>query len=634
MCARPGTYVIDLIGNGIASRAVIAKGRLRYAVRIGAAGHVVAVLDELGQPLAGARAWLGEREYVADEQGTFVVPFSTAPGVQPMLLIHGDLTQVAQLALVAERYQLDLQLALDRQQLTAGRTAKALARVRLLCGGAPASLALIDQPTWDITLTDRHGVSTTKSQPLVLVDHQVCALELPLGDDVARVQVAVRGKIKVIAEQREQELVASSAAEVATMYATFATEALYLARTATGWVLSALGKSGEPRALRPVSVVLVHRWSRIQLTCELATDAQGRVELGELPGVQRIAATLGPSTQTWITDDPELAAPEVVVERGHAVIVPLPASRSARDLIRRLSLVELRANVPQRHVAEATVTPLESAISIENLAPGDYQVRGPGLLPTRIRVLAPTRVALAQAIAPTEIAELSPRVPAIAKLEVGTALVITLAGATRDTRVHVIATRFLPARTAPFGHVGHALRRRGDRERAVAYVSGRELGDEYRYVLDRRTQRRFPNLLLDKPSLLLNPWARRATSTDVAHAKGGGAFRSAPPPAMAAGYGPPMAPAPMQAAGNAEAYVGYDFLAEPPTVLANLEPRDGVVTIPLADLGRATAVTVIVDDPAGMVGRYAWLAEPPLDPRDLRLRVALDPDRHALQKKA
>ena len=634
MCARPGTYVIDLIGNGIASRAVIFKGRLRYAARISAAGHVVAVLDEVGQPLPGARAWLGEREYVADEQGTFVVPFSTAPGAQPMLLIHGDLAQVAQLALAAERYQLDLQLALDRQQLTAGRTAKALARVRLLCGGAPASLALIEQPTWDITLTDRHGVTTTKSQPLVLVDQEVSALELPLGDDVARVQVAVRGVVRVIAEQRDQELVASSSADVATMYATFATEALYLARTATGWVLSALGKSGESRAQRPVSVVLVHRWSRIELTCELATDALGRVELGELPGVQRITATLGPSTQTWITDDPELAASELVIEHGRSAIVPLPASRSARELIRGLSLVELRANVPQRHVTDATITPLESGISIENLAPGDYQVRGPGLLPTRIRMLAPTRIALAQAIAPTEISELSPRAPAIASLELGTALTLTLAGATRDTRVHVIATRFLPARTAAFGHVARSLRRRDDRERAVAYVSGRELGDEYRYILDRRTQRRFPNLLLDKPSLLLNPWARRATSTDVAHARSGGAFRAAPPPGMAAGYASPMAPAVAQSAGDAEAYVGYDFLAEPPVVLANLAPVDGVVRIPLAELGRATAVTVIVDDPAGMVGRYAWLAETPLDPRDLRLRVALDPDRHALQKKS
>src|SRR3569833_2320778 len=181
MCARAGTYGIDLIGIGSACRAVIHMGRLRYATRIGAAGHVVEALDEVGRTLAGARAWVGEREYVADDRGSFVVPFSTVQSTLPMLMIHGDLAQVAELALVAERYDLELQLALDRQQLSSGRTARAIARERLRCGGAPASLALIEQPSWDIAVIDRAGVPTTKSQPLVLDDRDAAVLELLFG---------------------------------------------------------------------------------------------------------------------------------------------------------------------------------------------------------------------------------------------------------------------------------------------------------------------------------------------------------------------------------------------------------------------------------------------------------------------
>ncbi|MEP6864044.1 MAG: hypothetical protein ABJE66_25675, partial [Deltaproteobacteria bacterium] len=632
MCARPGTYVIDLIGNGIASRAVIHKGRLRFVTRAGAAGHVVEVLDDGGHALPGARAWVGEREYVADDRGSFVVPFSAAVSKLPMLLIHGDLAQVATLVVDTERYELDLQLALDRQQLTAGRTAQALARVRLRCGGAPASLALIDHATWDITVTDRAGVPTTKSQPLVLVDAEVAVLELPLGDDVARVQVAVRGKVQVVAEQREQELVAAESIEVATMHGTFATEALYLARAAAGWVVHALGKSGEPRAQRPVSIVLVHRWSRIELTCELATDAHGRVELGELPGVQRITATLGAGTQTWITDDPELACPPIVVEAGAPVIVPVPASRTSAELVRGLSLVEIRGGAPQRHVAEVTILQLASGIRIDGLAAGDYQVRGAGLLPARLRVVAPTQIAMRQAVTPTEIVELSRKAPAIASVTVDRELVVELVFPTPETRVHVVATRFLHAPASPFGYKYLPLHARADRPPGVDYVSGRELGDEYRYVLDRRTARRYPGVLLDKPSLLLDPWARRTTSTAIADARGGGNFRAAAPRAMA-GYAPQPSMAPRGQEGNADAYVGYDFLADPPVVVANLVPRDGRITIPIAELGHATAVTILVDDPAGLVERDVWLPEPMLEPRDLRLRVALDPDRHALQTK-
>ncbi|HEX7702502.1 MAG TPA: hypothetical protein VF403_17305, partial [Kofleriaceae bacterium] len=636
MCSRPGTYVIDLIGNGISSRAVIHKGRLRHVARASAAGTIVTVLDEAGRELPGARAWVGEREIIADARGTFAVPFSTTSSTLPMLLMHGDLAQVAKLELTAERYLLSLHLALDRQQLTAGRAPKAIARVRLLCvenpgAAVPVSLALLERTTWDITVTDRHGVATTKSQPLVLVDQDAALLELPLGDDVSTVEVVVRGTVKVISEQREQALTAQASVQVATMYDTYATEAMYLARTAGGYVISALGKSGEPRAQRPVNVVLVHRWARMELTFELATDAQGRIELGELPGVQRITATLGASSQTWTFDDP-VPDFDLVAAAGQDVVIAIPTTRTAQEVIRRMSLVEIRAGVPQRHVTEAKVVGLESALRISGLAAGEYHLRGPGLV-RRLIIVDAIAVVQQRAVATNEVIELSQRVPAIAELSTAGALRIVLADASAWTRIHVIATRFMPAHATRMPHVDRLKHGRRDAERGVTYVSGRELGDEYRYVLDRRTARRYPGLLLDKPSLLLNPWARRATTTGIAEARGGRGF--APPmQAMAPGVGRGGGGYSGGAvAAGGDAYAGYDFLAESPIVLANLVPRDGVVTIALADLGRATAVSVIVDDPAGSTLRTAWLAETPLAVRDLRLRVALDPDRHAMQKK-
>ncbi len=633
MCAPAGTYVVDLIGNGISSRAVIHKGRLRHVARTGAAGTVIAVIDETGAVLPGARAWIGEREYIADADGTFVVPFSTNPGNVPMLLMHGDLAQVATRFFGAESYALALDLVLDRQQLVAGRTAKAIARVRLTCANVPVSLALLEQTTWDIAITDRHGVATTKSQPLVLADDRAAVLELPLGDDVANVAVSVRGRVKVISTQSEQELVQTASVAVAQMDSTNATEALYLARTASGWVLSALGKSGEPRAQRPVSVVLVHRWSRIELTVELATDAQGRIELGELPGISQIRATLGASSQAWFCDDAERAELPIIAVHGRDIIVPIPPSRAAQELVRGLSLVELRAQVPLRHVA-ASVTAIESGIVIGKLPVGEYQLRGAGVLPTPITVIEPISIAQGIAITETAVCEVTREAPAIRSLAVTETLVVNLLRTTPKTRVHIIARRFVPTAIAPLDRDARGVGSRIDRERGVSYISGRELGDEYRYILDRRAAKRFPGVLLAKPSLLLNPWARRTTTTAVASARAGAAFGAAAPLRTRAAPAP-MARAKTAAIGsaNADAYVGYDFLAEAPVVMANLVPQDGVISVPLAELGRATSVTVIIDDPAGSLLRRAWLPEPALEPRDLRLRVALDPDRHAMQKK-
>ncbi|MGN6108472.1 MAG: hypothetical protein ACTHU0_25430, partial [Kofleriaceae bacterium] len=533
-----------------------------------------------------------------------------------------------------ESYELALELVLDREALAAGRTATAIARVKLAVAGAPASLALLRQPTWDVTLTDRHGVSTTRSQPLELSDDDAAVLAWPLGPEVAHVAIAVRGTVEVRSEQREQPLVASRSVAVATIHETSDIEALYLARTAAGWVISALGKTGEPRARRPVTVALTHRWARTQLNVELATDERGRIELGALPGIESIAATLGALTQRWSTGDAQLAATLHATE-GDDLVVPVPPARTAGELLRRASLVELRGGAPARHPAIET-EPLEGGIAIRGLPAGDYELRAPGVH-VAIAIAADGPERAGWRIDPGEVLEVPRPVPVVERIgdldDAG--IEIALRGASSRTRVHAIATRFGSALVEP-PPIGPARvpGRRRDRARRSIYVSGRELGDEYRYVLERRAAKRYPSLQLDKPSLLLNPWARRTSTSAIAVARPGEAFRGGAAPTMArAAYGGGGMRA--QAAIDDRAFASHDFLPEPPGVVANLVPdRDGVVRVPRSAIGAATELTILVDDPIGGSVRRAALPEAPLAPRDLRLRHALDPARHVAQHKA
>ena len=51
------------------------------------------------------------------------------------------------------------------------------------------------------------------------------------------------------------------------------------------------------------------------------------------------------------------------------------------------------------------------------------------------------------------------------------------------------------------------------------YLTGRNIGDEYRYIIDRKYATKFPGNMLERPSLLLNPWAvrdRRKRASNVA----------------------------------------------------------------------------------------------------------------------
>jgi hypothetical protein len=138
--------------------------------------------------------------------------------------------------------------------------------------------------------------------------------------------------------------------------------------------------------------------------------------------------------------------------------------------------------------------------------------------------------------------------------------------------------------------------------------------------------------MLDRPSLLLNPWAVRETQTGEQQAQGGEQFKQVGQPA----------PSSMDAADRAAALTGgeaanfanLDFLAQTSAVLVNLVPDDqGVVTIPLADLGPHQHIVVAAVDPLQTTVRHLALPEQDVLVVDQRLSRPLDPQKHFVQQK-
>jgi hypothetical protein len=629
-CARPGTYVVELIGSGKSSRALIRKGGLRHTVRVGAAGPTVRVQDEDGRPLQGARIWLGGREYAPREDGAISIPFSTAPGRAAMLLVHGDVAQLETLQHPAEHYEFSAGIHLERESLVPGKLARALLRPILTVAGWPAPVALLEEPRVEISVTDRAGTTATKSQPLQLHDDAETVLELHVPEDAASVAVSVRGTVHAASTQQPVELADSVSAEVGQIHRTSRTEALHLATTDAGHVLRLLGKTGEPRPGRAVALTFKHVAVGFEVATTLETDERGRVELGALAGVERVTATLPSGAQQTWNLWPEHAAPRLLhVVAGRTVALPRPPGLTGSP--GTLALLELRGGSPRGDASER-VTLVDRTLEVAASEPGEYLLQCRGAPDLRLHVVpADAAVDAGWAAAGPSSLELSPPTPHVAALTADDErLTVRVRDAGPATRVHVLATRFRPERVLP-----RTLARPPRSPLAIHappvrshYVSGRDIGDEYRYVLERRHQPRRPGVLLEKPGLLLSPWATRTTTTGVQHARGGG------------GYAPSPARAPMPAAPPQErvqvtyrpppgAYASLDFLPAAAVVLADLRPDErGEVHVPRAELGAAQSLRVVVVDPALTTTADLALAERPQPPRDLRLRGALDPAGH------
>src|SRR5690606_32900994 len=115
---RRGVFVIEFIGNGKSSRCVIRKGKLSFVERVGAAGHIFTILDENFKPLPKAALWLAGHQFETGSDGTIVVPFTTSPGLQSIILANEDgFCSLDQFQHLAENYSFDARFFIDREAI-------------------------------------------------------------------------------------------------------------------------------------------------------------------------------------------------------------------------------------------------------------------------------------------------------------------------------------------------------------------------------------------------------------------------------------------------------------------------------------------------------------------------------------
>ena len=300
--------------------------------------------------------------------------------------------------------------------------------------------------------------------------------------------------------------------------------------------------------------------------------------------------------------------------------------------------MRLIANGEKLPVGKSPTEPV-SALSLEGLTAGDYLLTIPGERSIQVRVtagqavqnwlLSPNRELEVRNAAPLNIARV--------QREAG-ALVVQLANAGSFARVHVVATRFLPE-TNLFGGLGGFISFDpafgAPAKLPNLFAAGRAIGDEYRYILERRYAKVFPGNMLPRPGLILNPWEVR--STDLQSQSMEAMQR---PAATAGGHGAVPGKAPerqrkprhLRRSWRKRAAIS-SFSPRRRRRSYNLVPDEkGQVRVDLKALGDRQYVQVYAEDLRGAVWRTVALPEVPTRFQDLRLVRNLDPANAVFRK--
>lgn len=632
-----GVYVVELIGNGKSSRALVQKGRLGVLQEVTAAGHAFTVLDEDNRRLPGARAWLGGREFAPDAKGRIVVPFSTAPSRDALVVHHGGFASLVRFDHLAETYDLQAGIYVDREALLRREKAQIALRPVLRVNGRPASLKLLEEPRLVVSVADLQGVVTEKEYAdLVLREDAETLQEFVVPENVVALTATLKAKVQNVSRNRKEDLVSQATFALNGIDRGQAVQDLHVGRASAGYYVELRGKNGEPRPGEPLACRFKHRDFRDEVHVELKTDEHGRAQLGALKDIERftVREPFG-SEHVWLPAADACTLPAELHGREGEVL-RLPAAFERADVPSTFSLLEQRQGQFVKDWRGA-LSVADGFVEIQGLPAGDYSLH---LLPFRreiaVRVtrgeerdgfvLSPRRALERPRLAPLNVVGIEAQKDAVE---------IRLANATPFARVHVLATRYLPAYDlfARFGSTGApGLLQQPWTAPRTFYESGRDIGDEYRYILDRQAAVKFPGNMLDRPGLLLNPWALRDTEAQPEQLARQGAYASRPAAPASAGlgaYGGAWGKAAPQ-----EGYANLDFLRQPAVAIWNLTPdQDGVVRIPRKALQGLPHLRVLAADPVSSVLKHAALDDTPVETRELRQVAGLDPAKPYAQQK-
>jgi len=633
---KRGVYVVEFIGNGKSSRALIQKGRLQYLSRTMPAGQAFTVLDEANRPVNDARLWIAGREYAPEENGEIVVPFSTNPRRESVIIQQGDFATHATFNHEAEQYSLKAGFYIDREALLKRKQAELLVRPVFRLNETPISVELPEEVRLIVESVDRDGVSSRKEVPdFKLLDKAESTYSIKVPENLSRVAFTLTGKIQNISRNKKEDVSSSRGFQLNTMDKGFGVDDVHVTHAGGDYVVELLGKNGEPKVSQPVYAEFKHRLFRETMHVNLRSDEKGRTYLGALDDIDwfRLKGPNDPK-HLWRTARADCALPDELHGKAGDEF-RLPFVWKAQALRTRVSLLAKAGGTFTHDVADA-VSIENGTLTIGELPAGDYDL---WIKPARHRVtlrvtdgdrirnhiLSNTRYLETPKLKPLGIESVDAD---------DDELLVRLNNANKYTRVHVVAARYLPQYAlfpslGDSGMPGPSRKRRTDP--TSLYESGRSIGDEYRYILDRQYARKYAGNMLKRPGLLLNPWAIRKTETE--HEKlaatgkyGGGKDRGVD--ALRRGKRA------SKAASSGDNYANLDFLKDASIVLANLRPDDqGVVRIPKQKLGPHAHVRILAVDPESAVLRHVSLTDVPLATSEQRLVLGFDPEKRFTEQK-
>jgi len=511
---RRGLFFIDILGGDIGVRAVIRKGCLRFIERQVDEGYRMKVLNEENTVQEDGKVWVAGEWYTPDETGEILVPFAGVTNLEEPIVASTESNSSVALLSTFDRkehkYELHVGFYVDRENMLAKKRAKLVMRPTLFINEFAISLEKnLQNCTLTITTTDNVGAKCTRVVDVQLKDTEECVSEFLVPVNLRTVECTLKGTVAGVSVENNQLFECNGMDD-----GVYTANVLMYTAGAAGYVVSVLGKNGEPYKDEILDLEFCHRMFQDSLKATLKTDHNGMVYLGRLVNVRTVICHPRSKAvyeeQRWnVLRDKVNVPPVICAQVGDAIYIPWISSPANPPRLRIYDTVFANGYHEKAKFRRGY-------IQVTDLPVGDYicYIRDSQAANVSLHVEEGKTLKLSGnefVQGKNKSLELSEAVPlqicAVKGNRPG-GYTLALDGINENTRVHMFATTHIPRYTAfsllaaPNTHPEV----NGYVTQSCQYGTASSIASELNYVRTRKAPKEVPNMMTI-PSVVGGKWA-------------------------------------------------------------------------------------------------------------------------------
>ena len=282
---KRGVYVVNFLGDGVSSRAVLRRGKLRLIKEMTRKGYLCYIIDENGEICKEKNTgfYVNNEFFKADESGFIPYNFDKVKGggLQKLVLCHDNYGYIVEDRFKSEKISIKADWLFDEETFLPGNKCSMILDLKYSINKVYMERKNMKSAKVTITFTKENGSTSEEViEKVKIAEGTDPEINFYLPNKTTKVNLMTSVEYATI--EKDDIAYSTSNKEILLLArrGEMAKEHIFLQKRNDGYYLAVKGKNGEPIAKVSLDLGIYCLWSWNEEFRKVITDVNGEVSLG------------------------------------------------------------------------------------------------------------------------------------------------------------------------------------------------------------------------------------------------------------------------------------------------------------------------------------------------------------------